>query len=87
MAIMFLTPFTPAWFFTRFSVAILCVNFQSIAFAPVMRSRSELHCSLSASKAFVQINGICTSICRVSSSHATWCNAFSVVRLCFSVGC
>jgi hypothetical protein len=41
---------TPGWFFTRFSVAMLWVSFQSMAFAPVMRSSSALHCSFSVQR-------------------------------------
>ncbi len=86
-AIMFFTPLMPGWFFTRFSVAMLCDSFQSMAFAPVTRSNSALVCSFNSSKALCQTNGICSSMCTVSSSQATWCSAFSVVKLCFRVGC
>ncbi len=48
---------------------MLWVSFQSMAFAPVMRSSSALHCSFSASKALLQTNGICSSIWTVSSSR------------------
>ena len=46
-----------------------------------------LHCSFNSSNALCQTNGITSSTCSVSSIQATWCNAFSVVRLCFRVGC
>lgn len=56
------------------------------SFRSVMRSSSALHCSFNSSNALCQTNGITSSTCSVSSIQATWCNAFSVVRLCFRLG-